>query len=347
MDLKSALNLNKKKEETAEDLELLSERAREIHAESIVVDGHVGTLIDVLLKTRQFGERSDAGHVDAPRLSEAGVRCAIMSAFLYDRNYPMRGVRTGLEYVDAFKSLSGLPGVILADNAAEVEAAAKEGNLALLLSFEGGEFLDGSIESLRMFHRLGLRLLGLTWNERNALADGAAESATRGGLTRLGRQVVKECGNLGIVVDLAHISEAGFWDVVELTEHPVVVSHANCHKLYPHPRNLTDDQIRAVAETGGVVGVSFNPNYLADDEAETTMDMVCDHIFHVVEVGGEEAAAIGSDFDGFRGREPQPLTTVEGLPLLTEALLKRGMSGKTIAAVLGGNWLRVMRAVMG
>jgi membrane dipeptidase len=348
MDLKSALSsLSKKKEETPEDQELLMERAREIHAESIVVDGHVGTLFDVLTKSREFEERSEKGHVDLPRLRDGGVRCVIMSAFPYDRAYPIRGVRTGLEYVDAYRSLSTVPGVVLAESAAGVEAAAKEGNLAALLSFEGGEFLDGSIESLRMFHKLGLRFLGLTWNERNALADGAGESGTRGGLTRFGRQVVKECGNLGIVVDVSHISEAGFWDVVEMAEHPIVASHSNCHKLYAHPRNLTDDQIRAVAETGGIVAVSLNPNYLAEDEAEVTMDMVCDHIVHAVEIGGEGTVALGSDFDSFRGREPEPLTSVEKLPLLTEELLRRGMSGKTIALILGGNWLRVMRAVMG
>ncbi|HHY76223.1 MAG TPA: membrane dipeptidase [Firmicutes bacterium] len=347
MDLKSALSLNKKKEETAEDRELLLERAQEIHAESIVVDGHVGTLFDVLLKSREFGERSEKGHVDLPRLKEGGVKCVVLSAFPFDRTYPIRGVKTGLEYVDAFRTLSTLPGVVLAENASQVEAAAKEGNVAAILSFEGGEFLDGSIESLRMFHRLGLRLLGLTWNERNALADGAAESGTRGGLTRFGRAVVRECADLGIIVDVSHISEAGFWDVVEMTEQPVVASHSNCHKLYAHPRNLTDDQIRAIAETGGVVAVSFNPDYMGDEEAEVTLGTVCDHIMHVMEVGGEEAVAIGSDFDSFRGREPEPLTSVDRLPLLTEELLRRGVPGKTISLILGGNWLRVMRAVLG
>lgn len=347
MDLKSALNLSKKKEETAEDQELLMERSQEIHAESIVVDGHVGTLFDVLTKSREFGEKSEKGHVDLPRLKDGGVRCVIMSAFPFDRAYPIRGVRAGLEYVDAFRTLAAVPGVVLAESASQVEAAAKEGNLAALLSFEGGEFLDGSIESLRMFHKLGLRLLGLTWNERNALADGAAESGTRGGLTRFGRQVVKECGDLGMIVDVSHISESGFWDVVEMTEHPVVASHSNCHKLCAHPRNLTDDQIRAVADTGGVVAISFNPDYLAGDEAEVTLSTVCDHIMHAVEVGGEGTVAIGSDFDSFRGREPEPLTSIDRLPLLTQELLRRGMPGKTIASILGGNWLRVMRAVLG
>ena len=181
MDLKSALSsLSKKKEETPEDQELLMERAREINAQSIVVDGHVGTLSDVLYKTRQFGERSELGHVDAPRLLEAGVRCVIMSAFPYDRAYPIRGVKAGLEYVDALRSLATVPGVALAQNTAEIEAAAREGGLALLLSFEGGEFLDASIGTLGCSTGLDSGSWGLP-GMKNALADGAAESATEAG----------------------------------------------------------------------------------------------------------------------------------------------------------------------
>jgi membrane dipeptidase len=345
MDLSSALNFKKKKEETAEDRELILERAREIHSESIVVDAHVGTLFDVVHKTRPFGERSAAGHVDVPRLKDGGVRCAVMSAFPVERTYPIRGVKAGLEYIDAFKSLSEISGVTLAQNAGDIESAAKEDKVSLVLSFEGGEFLDGSIEALRMYHRLGLRVLGLTWNDRNALADGAAESGTRGGLTRLGRLVVKECERLGIVLDVSHISEAGFWDVIEAVDAPVLASHSNCHKLYPHPRNLTDDQLKAIGEVGGVVGITFNPDYLA--EAGHDLSTVCDHIMHAVKVAGEEAVGIGSDFDSFEGGEHSPLTSIADLPLLTAELLHRGLSGKTVAGILGGNWMRIARAVMG
>lgn len=346
MDFSSALNF-KKKQETAEDRELILERAREIHSESIVVDGHIGTLFDVVHKIRSFAERSSDGHVDAPRLNEGGVRCAVMSAFPSDRTYPIRGVKAGMEYLDAFNSLSQVDGCRLAYSAGEVEAAAGEGHTSLILSFEGGEFLDGSIETLRMYHRLGLRMLALTWNERNALADGAAESGTRGGLTRLGRQVVKECGRLGIVVDVSHLSEAGFWDVIDMTEKPIVASHSNCHKLFASPRNLTDDQIKAIGDSGGVVAMSFNPDYLVEYGQGATLDMVCDHIMHAVEVAGEEAVGIGSDFDSFRGGEPDPLTSIDKMPLISAELLRRGLSGKAVAGILGGNWLRVIRAVMG
>lgn len=347
MDLSSALNLKKKKEETPEDRELLLERARELHGESIVVDGHAGTLFDIAQKTRPFSEQSSHGHIDAPRLKESGVRCVVMSAFLYDRTYPMRGVKAGLEYVDVFNSLSSVPGFRLARNAGEIENAAKQGDTSLVLSFEGGEFLDGSIEALRMFHRLGLRALGLTWNDRNALGDGAAESGTRGGLTRFGRLVVKECESLGMLVDVSHLSEAGFWDVIDAAEGPVVASHSNCHALYAHPRNLTDDQIEAIGEAGGVVAVSFNPDYMADPGQEALLDTVCDHIAHAVDVAGEGAVGIGSDFDSFAGGEPAPLSSIDKLPLLTAELLRRGLSSRAVADILGGNWLRVMRAVMG
>jgi membrane dipeptidase len=157
--------------------------------------------------------------------------------------------------------------------------------------------------------------------------------------------VVKECSGLGVVVDVSHLSEAGFWDVVDVTEEPFVASHSNCHALYPHPRNLTDDQLKAVTEAGGLVGVTFNPEYLAAPETETSISMVCDHIAHAVEVAGEDHVGIGSDFDSYA--DPGPLAGVDRLPLLTAELLKGGLPGKTVAAVLGGNWLRVLRAVCG
>jgi membrane dipeptidase len=193
-----------------------------------------------------------------------------------------------------------------------------------------------------MFARQGVRLLTLTWSERNSLGDGAAESGTRGGLTSLGRRVVKECGDLGVIVDVSHLSEAGFWDVVDLSEEPFVASHSNCHALYAHPRNLTDDQIKAVAESGGLVGIALNPEYLVN-EGDADLGMVCDHVMHAIEVAGEDHVGIGSDFDTFEG--DLPLAGVDQLPLLTAELLKRGVSGKVLQGVLGGNWLRVIRAV--
>ena len=344
MDLQSALRLGKK-EETSEDVSLREERAREIHSESIVFDGHVGALFDLVNSRREPGHPDATGRLDLRSFEHGGVRCSVLSAFPGERLYPIRGVRSGLQYVDAYLSLQELPGVALCMSAEDVELARKEGRVGFMLGFEGGEFLEGSLEALRMFHRLGLRVLTLTWSERNALADGAAESGTRGGLTTFGKSVLKECARLGIVVDVSHLSEAGFWDVADLTEEPFVASHSNCHALYAHPRNLTDDQLKAVAESGGVVGIAFNPEYTSGPDVQPTMSLVCDHILHAIDVAGEDHVGIGSDFWSYS--DPGPISGPNELPLLTAELLKRGLSGKTLAAVLGGNWLRVVRAVCG
>lgn len=336
------LKFGKKKEETPEEAALRLERAEEIHSESIVVDGHQGTLFDVLYRVKDMKEESP-GHVDLPRLKKGGVRLAILSAFPSDRTYPIRGVKVGLEYIDAFRSLGDIPGVKLCMNESDVEEAKRDDKQGFMLGFEGGEFLEGSLESLRIFAKQGLRLLTLTWSERNALGDGAAESGTRGGLTSFGRQVVKECADLGVIVDVSHLSEAGFWDVADLSEEPFVASHSNCHAVYPHPRNLTDDQMKAIAESGGLVGITFNPDYLSASE-DATVATVCDHVMHALEVAGEDHVGIGSDFDTF-GDDVGPLSGVDQLPLLSAELLKRGVSGKVLPGILGGNWLRIIRAV--
>lgn len=346
MDIGSALKFGKKNEETPEDRALMLERAREIHAETIVVDGHLGTFSG-LVGVSESGQESGQGRVSLAGLRESGVKCAVLSAFIFERLWPMRGVRTGLQYADEFSAICKTPGVRSVERSGDIEEARQNGEVGLMLGFEGAEFLDGSIAALRMFYRLGLRVLQLTWNERNALADGAAEGNTRGGLTHFGREVLREAGTLGILVDLAHISEAGFWDVAEVSEHPFVVSHANCHSLYGHPRNLTNDQLRAIRDTGSVVGISINPSYMASSHQEVTVSTVCDHIEHAVDVAGESHVALGTDMGSFSTPLPEGLSGSGDLHLITLELLRRGMPGKTISSLLGGNWMRVFRAVVG
>jgi len=337
----------KNKAETENDREIIIERAKEIHKESLVIDGHAGTLFDLANGLRSFEEESSFGHVDLPRLQEGGVNCVFLSAFITDRLHPIRGVRTGLEYADIFLNLADAGKVRAVRSSSDIENAEKSGEIAALLNFEGGEFLEGSVECLRMFYKLGLRMLTLTWSDRNLLGDGAAYATSRGGLTPFGFEVLREAERLGILIDVSHLSEAGFWDVVEQSEAPFVASHSNCHKLLPHPRNLTDDQLRAIAEAGGLVGISLNPEYLTGSDEKADVSIVVDHIQHAVEVAGEEHVGIGTDFDSFGEEGPEPVSHIGRLPLLTCELLRRGMSGKTISKILGGNWLRVLRAVIG
>ena len=344
MDVKSVFT---KKTDEAEDIKLRQERAEEIQEESIVIDGHQGTLFDIARGIRKFEEESSIGHSDLPRLRQGRVDCAILTAFPYDRVWPTRGVKQGLEYIDLFEEVVKTPGVRQVLTTADIEEANKKGEVGLMLSFGGGEFIESSIEALHMYYRLGLRMLTLTWDERNLLADGAAFSASRGGLTPLGVKALEEAAKLGILIDVSHLSEAGFWDVVDVAEAPFVASHSNCHALFPHPRNLTDGQLAAIGHAGGLVGISFNPEYITGSDESPTLAQVVDHIMHAMEFAGEEHVGLGTDFDSFSGSGPEPLAHIGQLSLLTYELLERGLSGGVISGILGGNWLRVLRAVIG
>ncbi|MGI6628692.1 MAG: dipeptidase [Bacillota bacterium] len=345
MDITSVFKKNT--QDNPVDEELRMERAEELHSESLVVDGHQGTLFDVIKGIRSFGQESPFGHSDLPRLRKGGVDCAILSGFPYDRLLPVRGVKQGLEYIDAFHALACMPGVKQVLKASDVEEAGKAGDVGIMLSLGGGEFLEGSIEALRMYYELGLRMLTLTWNDRNLIGDGAGFSASRGGLTPFGFQVVSEAERLGVIVDVSHLSEAGFWDVVDVAEMPFVASHSNCHRLLAHPRNLTDGQLKAIGDVGGLVGISLNHEYLTGSDEHASISEVADHIIHALEMVGEEGVGLGTDFDSFGERGPEPVSHVGKLPLLTYELLKRGVSGKVITGILGGNWLRIFRAVIG
>jgi len=225
----------------------------------------------------------------------------------------------------------------------DVEHLTKEGKIAALLAIEGGDALGGGIATLRMFYRLGVRCLALTWNHRNQLADGVAEAATNGGLTAFGQQVVTEMNRLGMLVDVAHLAPAGFWDVLRLSQAPVIVSHANCRALHDHRRNLTDSQIKELAAHGGVMGVTFVPQFLSGGEAD--LCHVLDHIDHVCQLVGTDYVGLGSDFDGAK-HTAQGLEDVSCYSKITKGLLDRGYASHAVAKILGGNWLRVMQQVI-
>jgi membrane dipeptidase len=233
--------------------------------------------------------------------------------------------------------LAAHPGeAVVARSAAEIRATRAPGKLAVVLTVENSEALDGSINVLRAFHQLGVRSIGLTHNPRGLAADGVGEARTGGGLTEFGMRLVREMNALGMLVDVSHISERGFWDVMELTTKPVIASHSNCRALCDHMRSLTDDQLRAIRDNGGVVGVSYVPAFV--DAERPSIARVLDHIEHVMDVAGPAHAGLGSDFDG----GGTVLRDATELPLLTQGLLDRGHAPDAIRAVLGENLLRAL-----
>ncbi len=313
-----------------------------------IMDAHCDTLMDIVEGRRRLADKDKGGQLDLPRMMEAGVSAQIFAIYVPPEYLPGGGARRALQYVDAFyrEIEDNSDKLVFALGGRDIEEAHKDGKIAALLSIEGGEALDGRIELLRIFYRLGVRLMTLTWSRRNELADGAFEGRTGGGLTRFGVQVVEEMDRLGMVVDVSHLSEAGFWDVMEVSKGPVIASHSNSKTLCSHPRNLTDEQAKAIAQKGGVIGVNFAGYFLG--EGRRSLAGVVDHIDHFSSIIGPECIALGSDFDGLPSEQlPDELKDVSQLPKVAEELAARGYSESAIQGIMGENLLRAVGRVIG
>jgi membrane dipeptidase len=320
-----------------------------LHRDSIVFDAHCDTLLAVLAGERELAERSSQGHIDLPRLLEAGVTAQVFALFIEDKYLPAGAARQTLRLLDTFygELADHAAQLMLALQAKDIEQAKEEHKVAAVIGFEGAEALEGDLALLRVFHRLGLRLLTIAWSRRNQAADGVAEARTGGGLTNFGRQLVEECNRLGIILDISHLAPAGVSDVLAASAAPVIASHSNAYALCPHARNLTDEQLAAVARTGGVVGVTFVPAFIHEDEERASLDRLLDHIDHIVDVAGIDHVGLGSDFDGFGPAAPQGLEDVTCMPGITARLVQRGYGADDVRRILGLNFLRVFRAVAG
>jgi len=330
-----------------------------MHDESTVIDFHCDTLKEVvnwprirgqLTTRRDLGVRSSEGHIDLPRLVEGGVTCQVFAVFTAREPRPQDAA---MWLTDAFyQALEKNPDKFaLALKAKDIEAVKKEGKVAGFLSIEGGEPLLGSLAALRMFYRLGVRAMGLTWTTRNELGNGCGESRPTGGLTDFGLSVVKEMERLKMIVDVSHLNDQAFWDIVEYHKGPFIASHSNCRALCDNPRNLTDEMIKAVAERGGVMGANFLPYFILPREElaagkKTTVGSLVDHIDRMAEFVGTDHIGLGSDFDGITST-PVGLEDASKMRNITLELCRRGYSDDEVKKILGGNFLRVIRKVVG
>lgn len=231
--------------------------------------------------------------------------------------------------------------VTVARSAAELRQAQAEGRLAAVLTVENSDGLERSLNVLRALYRLGVRVIGLTHNPRSDAADGVGETDTGSRLSSFGRALVQAMNDLGMLIDVAHLSESGFWHVLELSRRPVIASHTCCRALHDHPRNLTDRQLRGLARAGGVACITFVPDFLAPGQAG--LEDILRHIDHAVEVAGIDHVGIGSDFDG-GGTALQDATA---FPRIVEGLAERGYQDDAIAKIMGENILRLFEQVCG
>ena len=349
----------------ADQTQFFSESDAQLTREIGIVDTHNDFAIGIL-KERFNGNHDSLGEFWIPRFRSGGVSVTTCPIFIPDTHLPDGALRFTIQVIDALyqEIEENSDEIELACSYADIVRIREAGKIAALLSFEGAEMLGQDLAALRLFYRLGLRMLSFTWMRRTLFGDGTWENESRGGLTRLGRSAVKEMNRLGIIVDVSHASDQTTWDILETSTSPVIASHSNARAVHNHLRNVTDDMIRAIAESGGVVGVVAVSPFITD--GEPSIAKWVDHIEHIGNLVGIEHVGIGADFyDHLRqinaapmiadwSSEPlmqksHPFTGMlgpEDLPGLTAELRRRGFSEADMRKIYNENYFRVMEQVL-
>ncbi|MCX7746531.1 MAG: dipeptidase [Clostridia bacterium] len=308
----------------------------------------VDTHCDTITRIMELNENlyKNTCHLDIERLKGMGNVVQFFAAFIDPAYCQAYAMKRAVQIIDRFYKEVEIynDDITLCCNADEIDIALGQKKIAALLSIEGGEALQGEISALRIFYKLGVRSICLTWNYRNEIADGVADGISGGGLTPFGREVVKEMNSLGMLVDVSHISEKGFWDVLEITKYPVIVSHSNAKKICSHKRNLTDEQILAVKNNQGVIGINLYPYFLNDKGNAALVDVI-KHIEHIAGLAGPLHLGIGADFDGIEST-PEDIRGIQDMDKVFNALLKLNYSQEVVENIAGKNFYRVMRDVL-
>ncbi len=345
-----------------------------------VFDGHNDTLLNLYRPDRgggrSFFARGERGHLDLPRARDGGFAGGLFACFVptprppgTDENREPLKTAAGFEAplaapIDqpyALQTTLALAALLfrleaqaegqlkVARAADEVAACLRDGVLAAVLHIEGAEAIDPDLDALEVLYQAGLRSLGIVWSRPNVFAHGVpfrfpSSPDTGPGLTDAGRELVRRCNRLGILVDLSHLNERGFWDVAALSDAPLVATHSNAHALCPVTRNLTDRQLDAIRASDGMVGLNFAVSFLRPDglnDPDTPLSVMVDHIDYLVARLGIDRVGFGSDFDG--AKVPAALGDVSGLPRLLDALRSRGYDDAALRKLAHENWLRVLR----
>jgi membrane dipeptidase len=369
-----------------------AQRYKKIHYKSILIDTHndiPSTAIDANLSFDQNLQTKT--HSDLQRMKEGGVDAQLFSIWCDgNKQNPYAWANREIDTVLAWTNRNP-DKMMQAFTVADIKKAAKQKKLAVLFGVEGGHMIENDLTKLENLYNRGTRYMTITWNNSTEWATSALDETTKAdslkhkGLTDFGKSVINKMNQLGMLVDLSHVGETTFWDAINTTTKPVLVSHSCVYTLCPHRRNLKDEQIKAVAKNGGVIHLNFYSGFLDSafekrsdaftikhktemdsllkinpepyfmqvylfqkyrDEVKTLrppMNLLLDHLDYIVKMTGVDHVGLGSDFDGVNSL-PQQLDDVTAYPLITKALIERGYSKKDIRKILGGNFLRVLKA---
>ncbi|MCD8337319.1 MAG: dipeptidase [Lachnospiraceae bacterium] len=239
--------------------------------------------------------------------------------------------------------------IAMARNAREIEENFRAGKMSAVLTIEDGRMVNGNMERLIALKEEGVCAIALTWNYANCFGSPNSKDSVimNTGLTSFGKEAVEVMNDIGILIDVSHLSDGGFWDVAKLSEKSFVATHSNCRAISPHQRNLTDEMIRALARKGGVSGLNFSPDFLSPDLTSqvTRVELLADHVMHFIKIGGEDCVGLGTDFDGIEGNFEIGHPTQ--MHLLFEELSRRGLTQRQLDKIKSGNVLRMMRESIG
>lgn len=287
---------------------------------------------------RPFYHDADWLQVTFQKLQKGGIGLQACAIYVDEQFAHSRAFEVAVEMIDLFYSEVLSEQTILIRNIEDVEEWKKGNRLGLILTLEGAEALERDLVKLRTLHRLGVRWVGLTHNPANAAADGVGEERG-GGLTKFGRELVAELNRLQMGIDVSHLSERGFWEVIERSSQPVFATHSNAKAVYSHRRNLTDEQIKAIIQKQGMIGITFVPYFTAGNTHVTISDLIR-HIDHILSLGGEDHIGFGSDFDGIE-ETILGLENASHMEHLLNELYKR-YPAQTVEKMKSTNWLALL-----
>lgn len=305
-------------------------------------DGHCDTIVKLFERNQELF--CNDGHIDIQRLKNFNAPVQFFAIWLDPKYYPISMHQT-MKYIEFYyrqiQKNSEFIGHV--NSHSDLLENIDKKRISGLLAIEGGEALEGEISAIHTYYRLGVRSMTLTWNYRNQLADGVAEEGSGGGLTNFGRQVVTEMEELGMIVDVSHLSEMGFWDVARITKKPFIASHSNARAICDAPRNLRDAQLQAIAEKDGVVGLNLFPPFLTKKKQADLTDIMR-HIYHMLSVIGEDHIALGSDFDGIHS-VPKDIRNVKEMDVLFDKV-EEEFGSEIVQKIFSKNLLRIVNQVI-
>ena len=346
-----------------------------------VFDGHNDVLLRLYRKTgdvaRQFVDGDGEGHLDLPRMREGRFGGGMFAIFvpsdfdLADMDELMQGEQYDVPLPPLIEAPAAQPVVLamaailfqierasagafrVCRTARDIRQCIADGVVAAVFHIEGAEAVDADLDALEVLYQAGLRSLGPVWSRPTIFGHGVpftypSTPDTGDGLTDAGKALVMACNELGIAIDLSHINEKGFWDVAKLSDAPLIATHSNAHAICPHARNLTDKQLDAIAETGGMVGLNYATCFLRPDGQRGTdvpFELMARHLDHLIGRLGVDHVGLGSDFDG--ANIPDVIGDVTGLPALQDALRKHGYDEATLKKLCHENWIGVLERTWG